>query len=192
MHHRLRQPKNGELSEEKLRFILSGVNEWLKFAEAKLGVLVAINGSVAFAALSLLNEQSQAGICTRTALLLLALTNVISMMLCLASLAPCQSPVRCADGHGTRATVNLLYFEDIAALEPKDYLASMATDRFERPRNSSGADLMDYAEQIVTNSRIAVKKYRFFKAGVIITIIGLTIVSLADIVHLVLMLFGAR
>ena len=158
MHHRLRQPKNGELSEEKLRFILSGVNEWLKFAEAKLGVLVAIKGSVGFAALSLLNEQSQAGICTRTALLLLALTNVISMMLCLASLAPCQSPVRCADGHGTRATVNLLYFEDIAALEPKDYLASMATDRFERPRNSSGADLMDYAEQIVTNSRIAVKK----------------------------------
>ncbi len=190
MHDRLKQPKNGELSEERLRFILSGVNEWLKFAEAKLGVLVAINGSVAFAALSLLNEQSQAGICTRTALLLLALTNVISMMLCLASLAPCLFPIRCAKSRGTRATVNLLYFGDIEALDPKDYLARTAASRRERPRNSSGADLMDYAEQIVTNSRIAVKKYGLFRAGVIITIAGLMI-SLAEMVRLVLVLFGA-
>ncbi len=189
MHDRLEQPKNGELREEKLRFILSGVNEWLKFAEAKLGVLVAINGSVAFAALSLLNEKSQGGICTWAALLLLALTNVISMLLCLASFAPRLSPIRCANSHGTRATVNLLYFGDIEALDPKDYLARMAASRYERPRSSSGADLMDYAEQIVTNSKIAVKKCRLFKVGVIITIAGLMI-SLAEMVRLVLVLFG--
>lgn len=189
MHDRLKQPKNGELSEERLRFILSGVNDWLKFAEAKLGVLVAINGSVAFSALSLLNEQSQAGICTRTALLLLALFNGISMLVCLASFVPRRSPIRCAKSRGARATVNLLYFGDIAELRPEDYLASMATDRYERPPDSSGADLMDYAEQIVTNSRIAVKKYRLFKAGVIITMIGLMI-GLADMVRRVLVLFG--
>ena len=191
MHDRLKQPKNCELSEEKLRFILYGVNEWLKFAEAKLGVLVAINGSVAFAALSLLNEQLQAGIYTRTALLLLALTNVISMMLCLASLAPCLFPIRCAKSRGTRATVNLLYFGDIEALDPKDYLARTAASRRERPRNSSGADLMDYAEQIVTNSKIAVKKYRLFTAGVQITGAGL-VVAVVDMIRMVLMLFGSR
>jgi len=90
--------------------------------------------------------------------------------------------------------VNLLYFGDIEELDPKDYLARMAASRRERPRSSSGADLMDYAEQIVTNSRIAVKKYRLFRVGVIITIAGLMI-GLAEVVRLVLVLvlvlFGA-
>lgn len=45
--------------EERLKFIFANVNEWLRFAEAKNGVLVAFNGAAIWGTLQSLDEISK-------------------------------------------------------------------------------------------------------------------------------------
>ena len=47
---------NGENIEKKLNQIFVNVNEWLKFAEAKNGVLFAFNGAAVIGVLSLYKD----------------------------------------------------------------------------------------------------------------------------------------
>ena len=47
--------------EDRLRYILSVVNEWLKFAEAKNGALLAVDVAIVFGILQLISNTSSKG-----------------------------------------------------------------------------------------------------------------------------------
>ena len=65
---------------------------------------------------------------------------------------------------------NILFFGHIAKYPPENYLRKLYRLRNGKPpENLSGIEL-DYAEQIVTNSRIAQRKYDTFTIGVWLTI----------------------
>lgn len=179
------KPRYREVSEDMLKSVFSNVNDWLKFAEGKLGVLVAVNASVGFGAMTLLGETLAANACVRSALIWLALANGISAAICLASFVPCLSPGKFTDDDTASPAPNLIYFGDIGKFTPDQYLEYLGDVYTESTHDATSSIERDYAIQIVTNSRITVKKYRLFSIGVMFTLIGLAgpLFALAYVLH---------
>jgi len=154
---------------EQLKDISANVNSWLTFAEAKNGALIALDSGLALAIVSMV-----LGRCM-SRLLLWYLYDaigfmVLSLLVALVSFLPQSRPSQEKPG-AIRERDNLWFYGDIAQYDRHSYLAALTASLAltNAPENRLCADL---AGQVITNSRIAVRKYGYFTVAVRLLILG--------------------
>ncbi len=161
--------------EERLEKIFSNVNEWLKFAEAKNGVLVALNGGVIFAflsafgdklllkGLSFLSLEFFVGIFCWEFLICSCLSLLISL---LSFFPQTKEKAFWFPSTSKKRNDNLLFYSDIQKYTPLEFLNLIS----ETPKDSYNKSEVYFARQIITNSRITHRKVTFFKAALFFNI----------------------
>lgn len=157
--------------EENLRTIFANVNEWLKFAEAKNAALVAANGAALFGALGLLTGDKPLASWLHLYLIELAVCLLAGLVIAFISFLP-EIQIPQARARTPRPGENLLFYGDIALHSPDTYLNALRS--LYGFQNDPAVPIEShYAEQIVVNSRIAVRKYRRFNNALWMTLAGL-------------------
>jgi hypothetical protein len=164
------------MMHDHLKDIFNNINDWLKFAEAKNAALIAFNGAIIMGCLSLIKEPPPH--LPVWYLWMVVVLVALSTFCALLSFYP-----------KTAAPGNNLYFYDhIYRYSSKQYLeylsAALPNDQ---ARNSIGGDsakvsaarekhLTEHlAEQIVINSKIASRKYKYFKVALSLLMTGLIV-----------------
>lgn len=174
--------------EEQLQWILSYVNRWLEFAEKKNATLLAGNTGLILGVLSLLQRVSPADpinpyleLYIYVALVLVA----VAAACCLVSFLPQTRMPWLASRRRTGEDDNLLLFGDLADHSPSRVLSALCRRVGE---NEAGLTRLhnDYAGQIVVNSRIADRKYKYFTVALWLTSAALVTPLGAGIVYLLL------
>lgn len=182
-----------KLMEEKLKEIFNNVNEWLKFAEAKNGILIALVGT---ALLTLLDKSSDILFLDNISisnnipvikfdinffvsiyLVLLMVFLVIAICIILISFLPQTKQVFKIKGVKTKND-NSIFYGDIIKYTPEEYLKFIEPNRTDFTKSE-----LDYACQIVINSHIAYRKYKYFELALlailsgILTVLGVFLVN---------------
>jgi len=176
--------------QDRLRYTLGLVNEWLRFAETKNAALLAVDAGAVLALTKVVQGicwNTPEGIWIFTMILLLLLSCVLAMISFLPDVVPkWKSPKRCP-----REDANLLFYGDLAYYDRLSLLKAIAKQEgLSVPNNS--AVLEDYAEQIITNSRIALRKYKFFRLAMWIAVAGVVTPIIAAVILVVFIYFFRR
>ena len=156
--------------EDKLKEIFENVNGWLKVAESKNGALVIADLAIAVGLLQLIKGVDDPNAFWMCYAYIAIVLSLISAAVCLTSFVP-QLRMPWFTGRGDPShDDNLLFFGHIAKYPPGNYLQRLYRLRNEQPPENLSEFELDYAEQIVTNSRIAQRKYDTFSIGAWLTI----------------------
>lgn len=159
---------NIEKVRELLKEVLSSVNTWLHFAEAKNAALIAFN--VAIISLIISSNQLHDSVILFTGICVCLL---ISTVLSLLSFKPVFNAVSCKKTHEE----NLLFYAYIASLEPKEYIRLVRLTYFPNNELTDEEDplCIDYAKEIIVNSQISVRKLKMFNISLYLDILSLTL-----------------
>ncbi len=144
-----------------IKYIFDNINDWLKFAEAKNGMLIAFDSAALCAIISLLknNKLFCADLVYYSYLSLFLL--VISIIVLLYSFVP-QFSLKDKTSDIDIDKLNLTYFFDLAKLDYEEFEEKLANDfSLELKTFESGLLI-----QVINNSKIAVFKYVCFKIAV--------------------------
>jgi len=144
---------------EHLFGVFQTVNDWLRFAEAKNGAILALSGSALGILLGIMSNvpfpsKALLGYVAACAMLLSG-----SVAAALASFVPrTRLPVRNRRSHA--AAPNLLFYGDLASMSPGEFLAE--TRRALGMSATDAALPMDehVAAQIIANSRVTLWKFQ--------------------------------
>jgi len=147
--------------EDRLRYVLSNVNEWLKFAEAKNAALLAANSAVVIGALRL--ADGKVFLFPLAEYYFYFFIAIVSLggLICLLSFVPKLDIPWLLPTTLSKDKDNLVFYGDISGYDPSSYVKALhhqsgkavkTVDPFEE----------DLAEQVIINSRIALKKYQLF------------------------------
>lgn len=149
---------------------LERINYWLSYAEAKNGALLVIN--IAILAVMANFFETIPEICAVVMIIL-----IISSVYCLYSFFPDLSnsykekEVTC-----NSSTLNLLFWGDINKIKSsEDYLKLLKERYYTNLRDDDVYNLIakDFAEEIMINSHITVKKYFLFRRALYVDIVAL-------------------
>jgi hypothetical protein len=160
--------------KEDLQKILTATNEWLRFAEAKNVALLAFAAAVLAGLLKAVDFSSLHTIVlalTVGGVLLVALGGLIAM----ASFRPIIVKPPTDSLRVPRGDDNPLYFGHAAQYSVGEYLQLFAGSRAETPSAIERA----YADQIIVNSRIALRKFSTFNWGLGSAIVGVIALLIA-------------
>lgn len=171
---------------DAMRETLSQVNDWLRFAEAKNGVLVATSGVAIWGCLRIvmLREYScYVDIYFSIAAVFFALGFVTSLLSFLPVLnyrwiIP-AAPADCGQ--------NLLFFGHLAAFSKTQLINSYRKATGSDDASTTELDRM-YAEQIIMNSRIALAKFGLFERAVTFVLWG----ALTPLIAVPLLFFSKK
>lgn len=160
-----------DLLEDRLRYILGFVDGHVKYAETKNAALLVVNTAAVAGAIQLLTSGSPLNIWFARYIALFAFFNTISGLIALLSFLPITS-LSWFVKRGERAdSDSLLFFGDSHKYGVKSYLTGLY--------KASGMEVKEfpslhkmYAEQIINNSRIAWRKFSYFRIGTWATISG--------------------
>ncbi|WP_353082497.1 MULTISPECIES: Pycsar system effector family protein [Tessaracoccus] len=145
--------------------VLTNVNEWVKHAETKLGVVLAFLGVLAAGLITLVIEVG------RGSALMLALEGVSGLLLLLATGCASLGLLPQFAHEPDHAKLNPLYYGDIRrhfAGKPEEYAAHL------REALSSPPAVTDHlARQIVANSEVAVRKYTWANRAIFLGFLSL-------------------
>ena len=160
--------------QDELKSVFSNVNDWLKFAEAKNGALVGLNGGAVLSVLFgiLLDEKAKllSGFwklyfwCFVCCLLIGIVISLYSFM------AKLKEPEQ--DDANIPAIKNLMFFGHVQYFKENEYLDSLSKAKLLDPRPIYSRLETDYANQIIYNSRIAMNKYTLFNQALWFTLAG--------------------
>jgi Family of unknown function (DUF5706) len=170
----------GEM-EDRLKYILSAVNDWLRFAENKNAAVLVADSALMFGVLTLLKDVAAPKTwivgCVSFGVLLLSLSAVCSLV----SFIPKLEIPWLSSRRKAKEDDNLLFYAHIANYEPLSYLNTLYAQCDTKP----GTLLIEvnYAGQIVINSRIALKKYRCFCVGVYLTVVAVLTLVITGLVY---------
>lgn len=176
--------------ENKLTYIFSNVNEWLKFAEVKNAGLIAfliaaVSGLLGFiASFQQLNQSLKVGMIFCVILL------VTSCLISLSSFLPKVNRIEITFLHRIGEILegdNLLFFGDLAKYDAETLLSKIAKDYFSINLTKFSKIHTDIAEQIIINSKITNAKFQIFKIAlrfVFVAFISLVLVSLLHLIFL--------
>lgn len=163
---------------EKLEYVLDNVNDWLKFAEAKNGTLLALNSVFSFGMIRVILTESLKGVFFYC-LVACATCSLLSGLVCLLSFLPRL------DFRRSKITLivpetqklNVMYFGDIAKLsKSNDYLQYLLRQKIVTDEVKSDLFALDLIDQIFINSKIAKSKYGYFVISVIFTVIFILLI----------------
>jgi len=143
-----------------LKDILEDVNNWLKYAEAKNALIIVLNSSLIVGLSNVSDDitNSTIYILFLTSILMLLISIVIAIMSFIPRLKTPQLKKQ-----NILEDDNLIHYVDI-----RKYTATQYYEKIEKilPKENRNKDFeMYYAEQIVTNSRIAFIKFKQFEAA---------------------------
>lgn len=154
--------------EERLRYILTTVNEWLKFAEAKNGALLVADIAILFGVFRLLNDSTGQRVSIYLAIFLV----IVSAISSLVSFIPQLKISSFIPKKRTKKEHSLIFYGHIAKYEPQSYIEALYAESGAEPAAIAPIEV-DYAQQIIINSRIAVRKYLCFNIGLWLTVLSL-------------------
>lgn len=159
--------------EQRLREILAIVTDHQKFAEAKNGALLALDGALVLAVLQLLNTVERMDQRLHVYLLSVVAFAAISGLIALVSFVPQTRTPQVRTIEVPDASDTLVFFGDVQKYSVDDYLSALwgaANESEERP--ATPLERM-YAQQVIVNARITARKFTYFKYAVWIVIAGL-------------------
>jgi len=162
--------------EERLRYILISVNEWLKFAEAKNGALLAADIAILFGVFRLLNDSTVQRVVIYLAIFLIIVSAISSLI----SFIPQLKISSFTHKKRMEKETNLIFYGHIAKYEPQSYIEALYAESGAEPVAITSIEL-DYAQQIIVNSRIAVRKYLCFNAGLWLTVLSLLLLLVVSL-----------
>lgn len=160
-----RRPSDWDL-ESFLRFALLQVGDWVKFAEAKNTALLIADAGAFAALMAIALREQTAGFFVSAymweAVVCVALGAVFGLVAFIPQLhVPAKHRRRARSG-----PLNLLFYGDVATLDPEEYMAALRAEFGE----SAACPLeLEYAKQIVDISRVALRKYRWFRIAAVAT-----------------------
>ena len=156
--------------KQMLKYILSVVMESMRIAENKHGIILALNSGLIVITVGFFSSN----------ILSVILLNLLVIIMCSISIIFCFLGLFARDISYRRQkhslkNLNLLYFKDISNFAEKDYL-NCIIKAYDFPKDYEPDNFeLDLARQIVVNSKIATKKYKFFNQSVIFLVAGLVI-----------------
>ena len=160
--------------EEKLKQIFVNVNEWLKYSEAKNGVLLALNGAMLMSLMSILKDVSDPLKVSITWCLIPSFA--LSLVILLSSFLPIRDKFfneKYDPRQTTADNTNLLFYGDIRKLSVSVYLKLLYQSYNEEVPESYKKPEKDLANQILNNSAITYRKLSFFTIGAYIDFVGI-------------------
>lgn len=179
--------------EETLKNIFDNVNEWLKFAEAKNGILIALLGTALFTLLEKSNSilfrdnisisnnmlviKFDINFFVSLYLVLLIIFLLIAVGILLMSFLPQTKRLFKIKGVKNEND-NSLFYGDIIKYTPEEYLKFIEPNRTDFSKSE-----LDYAYQIVINSHIAYRKYKYFELALLAILSGILTVLGAFLVN---------
>jgi hypothetical protein len=147
--------------------LLATVNDWLKHAEGKHAVLLGLNAGVVGVVINLVDFS-----CLSLSLVTLyegwlVSLLIASMVISISSFLPILvAPKAAHQVAPDKGSINPMFFRDAASMQPIELAAMLKAS--EEPSNN---DIWT-AEQIVNNSRIALRKYQLFEKAVWVSFFG--------------------
>lgn len=164
--------------EDRLRYILSTVNEWIKFAEAKNGALLGVDIAIVFGLFQVISDEISKGWIYSA----ISLTG-LSALSALFSFIPQLKAPSMIDKKSEDKETDLIFYGSVAKYEPESYINALySMVGIELP--SEVTMELNYAHQIITNSRIALKKNRYFNIGLWLTVLGLVLLIITLLLFL--------
>lgn len=161
-------------ADEQLQAIFNNVNDWLKFAETKNAALVAADVAILIGVASLFEDAS--GWLLIYLILLTAFVG-LSLVIGLLSFLPATKIPWLRKPATIQEKRNVLYYGDIADQDVESYLELLKSVLEEgvEPTPIGRA----YIEQIIINSKIAVKKYGYFTTSLFCLLTGIVTLPIA-------------
>ncbi len=164
-----------------LKEIFDNVNKWLTFAETKNGVLLSINGLFLFRLLDCLEKIASGNSLLNIKMIwILIIIFLVAIIITLISFFPKASPYVDKDDNvyndENSDLRTLIFYGDISKYE---YSKLYLRDIYRYYLNTS-IDVeninkyeLDYAKEIIINSKIACYKYKCFKYALILNGLGI-------------------
>ena len=169
--------------DEFFKQILDNTNVWLHFAEAKNAAIITFNVAVLSAFFDCKFASKNYIFATIVIVLML-----VSIVISLVSFIPCMVNNKNSICDKTKKTLNdvndnLLFYKDIRNYDPVTYVEKVYNTYF---KNISCKVIpkihLDYAKEIIVNSRITMKKLNLFSIALYIDIAVIAFVSLLIII----------
>lgn len=165
---------------------LERTNHWLAFAEAKNAALIAFDTAIIsfllkeffdfFMKNNQLREKVFIVIDARILFSVILIIFLISLVISLASFLPIFSLKNKFYENNVMGNYNLLYFKDLVKFANSNVYIQYVCEKYSLDIPDTKAALInDYAEEILENSRIAVRKYLFFQKAAYCSIIGIVL-----------------
>jgi hypothetical protein len=157
--------------EETLKTIFANINDWLRFAEAKNGAIIAVNGAAIFGILKSLTEDKDLKVLVCFILLLL----IISICVIIYSFIPQlvglknYSKLSQEEFDKNKKELNSLFFGSLVNLTSVQFLDLISYKSAKEQEEIKGIHV-DYANQIIINSEIAMTKFLLFRVASILTL----------------------
>lgn len=147
------------------------VNDWLKYAEAKNGVHLALLGTSIFGVTSLYKDIFKPNYILNVFFYIYIGLAITSLIISLLSFLPVLIPKRLLRGK-IKENDNLTFFEHIIKYKPKIYLEKII-DKYYQDEPKESIHKVHYqhlADQIIRNSKIAHRKFKIFSIALYITL----------------------
>lgn len=167
---------------DKLASMLDLVNQWLRFAEAKNGVMVASTGAAVWAISQLISERNLL-LLLKFYLIGLMLFSIAAFVVSLCSFMPRLNLKLKNSIDNSACQTNLLYFGDLAILSEEELIERFRA-AVQIPSDAIVPIHFMYANQIIANSGIALVKFRMFILSVKLLLIGVLTPPVAVIIYL--------
>jgi hypothetical protein len=169
--------------EKQLSDLLNRVIDWLKFAETKNTGAVGLASTALGVIVTFLVAGPPVPTIAGFGLSLGALALMVSLMLAVASYFPSTNLEKHLMGERELPgpNDNLLYYGHLARYEPRGLSRAIADHYFDHPGESFVPSklALDYAGQVITNSRITVRKLALFRYSLLLFGFGVLIASAA-------------
>lgn len=183
--------------QEHFKYIGEQVDKWLSFAEAKNAALIAFNVAV----LTVIGDLGLKSYEATVIIILLTIAMLISMMSFIPNL---NSKMLNKSDKSLKNEVitekNLLFYGHIGNIENTKQFIKETRDKYfsEKSDETVFSELnIDLANEIIVNSKIAIKKYKFFKIASLldsIALIGIIILKITPYVirnqHIIYLIIG--
>jgi Pycsar effector protein len=154
--------------EETLKYILSDITEWLKFAETKAATLVAGNGLVIFGVLRVIDIDALT-LLSATLLFICLGQLSLSLIICIVSFIPSISKPWLFKTEEVGEEDNLLYYMHIAKYKPDQYIAAL-DDSKEITKLEHTRYEMLFARQIIEISIVTRRKFKLLNISLWLTL----------------------
>tara|TARA_R110001599_G_scaffold280408_1_gene481612 strand:+ start:7661 stop:8206 length:546 start_codon:yes stop_codon:yes gene_type:complete len=162
--------------DKELQDIFKNINEWLRFAESKNAIIVALNGAAIWGILQNLKTLN----CYSEYLFFwgigFAVCALIGLMIALWSFLPSLNIYWEEESNFkdvNPGALSLYFFRHIRRFEHKDYLQRLYDAKGIPVPNPLPQLEVDVAHQIIQNARVTWYKYQIFFCAISITLIGL-------------------
>lgn len=160
--------------EERLKYVVGLVNDWLRYAETKNAGLLVASGTLLKLATDHFPPRTDGPVIFYGALLGCGCM-VLSVIVCLLSFLPALKFEWLVSKRARSAKHNLFYFRHIAMFSAFDYLTALY--QAEGLTDAKRKVEIDLAGQIVINSKIATRKFLEFSAALWISVVGILCLS---------------